>query len=172
MRYFKPEILRRSGSLDDDVADAASEEWQAATAAYRAYLTAHERFLPVGAREVDADHILHDGKVLSLGVSKDGRVSLVLHLRDGTGDLLRLDYVGARVTPIRHALTELTGTAEPSTPFVLYHEFEAATDPTALHRHRLLCTGGLEFEIAFSDLEVTPLVSTLDALAAGLAGKE
>ncbi|MGL4551503.1 MAG: hypothetical protein ACRC33_09980 [Gemmataceae bacterium] len=128
------------------------------------------RQLPAGARELDADHVLHDGKVLSLGVSKDGRVSLVLHLRDGTGDLLRLDYVGARVTPICHALPELTGPSEPSTPSVLYHEFEAGSDPAALSRHNLLCTGGLEFEIAFSDLEVTPLVSTLDALPAGLAG--
>src|SRR5689334_15240213 len=40
MKYFKPKLLARCRSLDDDIADAAAAQWDKAIVAYREHLRA------------------------------------------------------------------------------------------------------------------------------------
>src|SRR5438552_5952067 len=52
MKYFKPDLLARCRSLDDEVAEAAAQEWEQAITDYRARIKAIRLRLPTGARRL------------------------------------------------------------------------------------------------------------------------
>ena len=76
MRYLKATLLERCRLLDDDLAEAASDEWDRAVAKYNAALAAIRPQLPAGVRTILDHFSLHDARVLSI-VSARGRLSLV-----------------------------------------------------------------------------------------------
>ena len=63
MRYFKPELLARCRSLDDDVAEAAAAEWDQAIARYNAKLAAIRPLFPEG--------FLHETQIIAMVLSAD-----------------------------------------------------------------------------------------------------
>ena len=56
MKYFKPDLLARCRSLDDQVAEAAAQEWEQAITDYRARIKAIRLRLPTGARRLLGAH--------------------------------------------------------------------------------------------------------------------
>ena len=52
MRFFTQELLDRFGTADDDIADAANEEWEQKCAEYNAHLQSIWKQLPAHARSL------------------------------------------------------------------------------------------------------------------------
>lgn len=72
MKYFTPDLIERYGSLDDEVADAADQDWENAVKRYRRLLERILPVLPTGVRRWRARSIcLHDARVLRLGRGAD-----------------------------------------------------------------------------------------------------
>jgi hypothetical protein len=173
MKYFKPELLARCRSLDDDVAEAAAEEWEQASAAYRARLRAIRLQLPPAARRLMSRVTLHDAKVLGVASSRRRPwFSLRLQL-EGTpgqpGEALELAYHVVAVPHgglvfRKHAIDQ----SPPEPLWVLYNEFDIDAE-RAFFTHSLLLTGGLEMEIRFHNLRIRYLdevVSPLELIEA------
>jgi hypothetical protein len=72
MKFFTPDLLQRGDSLEDDVADAASEEWERALGRYRRRWRAIRSALPKAAQRFHDERIcLHDAQVLSVARDED-----------------------------------------------------------------------------------------------------
>src|SRR5262245_49494430 len=68
MKYFTPELLERGASLDNDVADAAEDEWEQALVRYRRRWKKIRPFFPKEAQRFrDESVCLHDAEVLGMG---------------------------------------------------------------------------------------------------------
>ncbi len=159
MNYFKAELLSRCRSLDDAVAEAAAQQWEAAVASYGARLKAIRSRLPLGARRLLARYSLHDAKVLSLAVGrKEPRFVLVVQL-EGTptqpGEVLELSYLSVAGPHGGVAFRKPTKPAPDTsgTKWVLYNEFDL-DEERAFFTHSLLLTGGVEIEVRFHNLRV------------------
>jgi hypothetical protein len=156
MKYLKPELLERCRSLDDDVAEAASEEWDRAIARYNAELAAIRPQFPAGVRAVLDRFSLHDGRVLSI-LWGTGKLSLVIRLEGSAahpGRTVELIY-----TLSKRGWTILKrGSVEPwskSRGRIQYDEFGKAVDArAAVFMHSILLAGGRELRIRFTDLHV------------------
>src|SRR4051794_36944181 len=70
MKYFKPELLARCRSLDDDEAEAAADGWERAVTAYNAKLATIRRELPPGVRFILDHFSLHDARLFGITVSR------------------------------------------------------------------------------------------------------
>ncbi len=159
MRYLKASLLERCRSLDDDLAEAASDEWDRAVAKYNAALAAIRHQLPVGVRAVLDHFSLHDARVLSI-VSARGRLSLVIRLESAAkraGRMLELIYTLAKpgwgVVPRGDAQEWPKDRGR-----IQYDEFgKAAGGPGAVFSHSLMLAGGYELRIRFTDLHVRRL---------------
>src|SRR5437763_15618878 len=64
MKFFTPELLDRFGSEDDDIADAAQEEWEQAIVRYRSHIQSFWPALPAPFREMFDTIPLHDAQVV------------------------------------------------------------------------------------------------------------
>jgi hypothetical protein len=102
MRYFTPELLARSRSPDDDVSEAAADEWEQAVAKYNAELDSIRPDLPPGVRALLASCSLHDARILSISEARRRpRLSLLIQLEGRPtrpGDLLELQYLLVRTS--------------------------------------------------------------------------
>jgi hypothetical protein len=166
MKYFKPELLARCRSLDDDLADAAAEEWEQAVAAYGQRLRAIRRLVPRAVRGLLARVTLHDAKVLTIAAAKgEPRLRIWLQL-EGTasqpGEVLELNYLvvagphgGMAVK--KHPQFKKSA---PGLGWVLYDEFNLE-EQRAFFTHSLLLTGGYEIEVRFHNLTVRRLNDVL-----------
>jgi hypothetical protein len=63
MKYFTPELLLRFRSLDDEVADAADDEWEQAIRRYRRHFKKIRPHLPEAVRKFHDEYCLHDAAV-------------------------------------------------------------------------------------------------------------
>jgi len=170
MKYFKPDLLARCRSLDDDIAEAAAEEWERARVAYHTRLKAIRSSLPPVVRRLVSTVSLHDAKVLSVSFGKrKPRFALRVQL-EGTknqpGEVLELSYhpvVGPNggVAFRKHPKI---GNGSQGSHWVLYSEFDVDED-RGFFIHSLLLTGEIEMEIRFHTLYIQCLeevVSPLD----------
>jgi hypothetical protein len=72
MRYFTPDLLERFGSLDDDVADAAHEEWERAIVRSNRRWQKIKAAFPKEVQRFEDEHVcLHDAQLLSMGRQAD-----------------------------------------------------------------------------------------------------
>jgi hypothetical protein len=152
MKYFTPELLARFRSADDDVADAAAEEWARAQARYERYLKDHREGFPSGVLTLLDGPPLHDA---ALVVEQfDVGCALALRLGDGLGDLVVISYFRGVGRKEMSPLPELADKVTP--PRVLYDEVRTLPlDARLPFRHSLLCTGGLMVQIDFADVLAT-----------------
>ena len=165
MRYLKPEILARSRSLDDDVSEAAADEWEQALATYNAELDSIRPDLPSAVRALLASYSLHDARILSISEARrKPRLSLLIQLEGKPtrpGDLLELQYLLARTSKQPGLVLVMHG--KPDTDLrgkgrIQYDEFgKVADDPVEVFSHSLLLTGGVELHIRFTDMKVRAL---------------
>jgi hypothetical protein len=166
MKYFKPALLARCRSLDDQVADAAAAEWERAIAAYRKHMQAVRPRLPRSARFLLSRVTLHDAEVLSIALGREQpTLTLVLRL-EGTssepGELLELRYLlvtgpHGGVSVRKHARLSKDAVGR---GWILYDEFDL-NEQRAFFTHSLLLAGGYEVVIRFHSLGVRRLGEVL-----------
>ena len=182
MKYFKPDLLRRCRSLDDDTADAAAAEWEKAVVAYRMRLQALRRRLPVDARRLLAHYTLHDAKILSVArihavADGAGRRSLSVRVRvedapSQAGDVLDLHYaLAAGPGGLVFKRTSLFEGGAPELGRILYAEFDW-DEHRRVWTHSLLLSGGRELDIRFGGFRLRRLEEISLAPPGTAAGKE
>jgi hypothetical protein len=92
MRYFTPELLERIASADDDVADAAHEEWeQAIVRSKRRWQKIQKAFPQAVGRFEEESVCLHDARVVSIARASD-TVAMVLRAGPPAEDVVLLTF--------------------------------------------------------------------------------
>src|SRR4051812_34465166 len=96
MKYFKPELLARVRSSDDNVAEVAAVEWEEAVAAYQARFKKIRDKLPGDVRRLLSKVSLHDSRYLGAAMDKQQPLyGLLLQLEGSPGqrtEVLELKY--------------------------------------------------------------------------------
>jgi hypothetical protein len=158
MRYFTRDLLDRYGSLDDSVADAAHEEWEQASARYRAHLDTIRTSLPPSFRDLLDRYALHNAHVRRAeakgenGSAKaDSNLYLVeLSPESSPDERLALTYV-------------LEGSSPPAAVgdcYWLYDEVDlAGADAPGVFLHRIMFSDGTEIELPFTQFQFHPAFS-------------
>ena len=166
MKYFKPELLARCRSLDDEVADSAAQEWEQAITTYRNHLRDIRQRLPAGARRLSSRVSLHDAKVLALTTRRNQPCLTLLIRLEGTasqpGNVLELAYhlVAGPHGGLIVRKHQQSKKDAPSLGWVLYDEFDL-DEQHAFFTHSLLLTDGSEVEIRFHNLRVRQVEEVL-----------
>jgi|GEM_PF-6825260 len=130
MRYFTPELLARSRSLDDDEAEAAAAEWEKKITAYNVRLKKIRRHLPLGARQLLKHVSLHDAQFLTLNRA-GSELFLTFRLpgnahKQAGGVELRYTLAGQSNLVLHEPQASANG---PVARWVLYDEFDEARGP-------------------------------------------
>ena len=155
MKFFPPDLIARTRSDDDAVADDASVEWDRQCKAYNQHLQAIRPRLSRGARRLLRNRHLHDAKVLTIAVDEVPRCSLFLQLDDPDTPAgkkfheLRYRLVGGPgrgLEWLRHK--ELAGDGKPLGMW-LYDEMDVVEGNYNLMTHSILLTGGWEVRLTF-----------------------
>ena len=156
MKYLKYSLLERCRSLDDNVAEAASDEWDQAIAKYNAALAVVRPQFPPAVRTILDRFSLHDAQTLACLLTKK-KLSLVIRL-EGTsirpGKMLELNYTLApaglhvvNCVDVKHWLKDHGR--------IQYDEFGKVADaPATVFSHSLLLAEARELRIQFTDLHV------------------
>ncbi len=167
MKFFTPELLKRCRSGERAVAEAASDEWDAAVEAYAAHLKGLRPLMPNCLRRaVRSMPALHDSRPLGIQ-SFPGRPRVALRLRlegraGAAGEELELVYStvtpGAKedVTASRHDIGSKGGVVK-----VLYHEFDL--EGPGVFTHSLLLSDGWVLRFRMRDM-LARLVESLEPL--------
>jgi hypothetical protein len=72
MKYFTPDLLQRINSLDEDVQDAADDEWERALVRYERRWQKIRAAFPESVQRFNDDSVcLHDAELLSMGQHGD-----------------------------------------------------------------------------------------------------
>ncbi|HEV3262145.1 MAG TPA: hypothetical protein VG013_35160 [Gemmataceae bacterium] len=161
MKYFTPELLAHSRSLNDDAAEVADDKWERRIIAYKVHLKEIRRHLPLGARQLLKHVSLHDAQLLTInrGRNRTGsELCLTFRLagsasKSAGGVELRYSLTGQSRLVVLHEPQALPN--GPVTRWVLYDEFDLAQKGrVTAFTHSLLMTGGLEFRIKFFNLRL------------------
>jgi hypothetical protein len=164
MMYMTPELLARFRSVDDDISEAAAEEWERRGMEYRGHLEqlGSRPDLPRGLRKLLKRDILHDAKVLTMAVDKGNCFSLFLELAGPVNPQdrhLELRYrlaggPGSGLEFIEHPI--LKGDGKPF-GWWMYDEFDVTAGKVEAYTHSILFTGGWEVQLRFFSLACRPL---------------
>jgi hypothetical protein len=158
MKYFTPELLMQCRSSGDDLAEAASDRWERAIAAYNARLARIRPALPLGARQLLKQISLHDAECLTIKTLENGAgeelfLTFRLAKRNGKppgGVELRYSLAGRTTLLVHPALQPANGT---HAAFVLHDELDLRVQRGArVCTHALLLSAGLELHIRFANL--------------------
>ena len=90
MKFFTRDLYERGQSTDDDIVDAAEDEWEIANQRYEEHLRAIEPGLPPHVRAFN-DLLLHDAQV-ELIARQGSRLMITLHKDIPPRDLVMLTY--------------------------------------------------------------------------------
>lgn len=155
MKYFTVDLLRRFQSSDDQIADAADDEWERMGEEYRAWFKSIRSQLPAGMRELHRKYYLHDASVFPL---KASRKEFVMRLKLDTPpheELLLRYHLAKKPRFVFHS-----SVAEKGCPYLiwLYHEIEQVKH-SGQFSHSILFNNGIELTLLFTDLELTLLNS-------------
>ncbi len=92
MKYFTPDLIERVGSLDDDVADAAMEEWERAIVRYKRHWHKIKAAFPAEVQRFKEEHVcLHDAELLSMARHGES-LTLVLQPEPPSPNLVLLAF--------------------------------------------------------------------------------
>jgi len=165
MKYMTPELLARFRSDNDDIAEAAAEEWERRGEEYRKHLEEIRcrTDLPRGLRRLIKRDVLHDAKVLTLAVDDGGkRFSFFLELARQTGkedNRVELEYrlvggLGQGFRLLRHEILKGDGK---DFGWWLYDEIDVTKGQIEAYTHSILLTGGWEVQLTFYSLALRRL---------------
>jgi hypothetical protein len=145
MRFFKPEWLRLSQSLDDDVADKAAKGWNHACARYREHLEKIKPFLPQDVAKLK--HYLHDAQVVAMFYTKkEKHFNILLKPENEILNYLQFSYLDCSVSIVGH----LGFNDSIDKLYVLYDEFDLG------YKHNIFMGDGRELKIVAKDIKVKP----------------
>ncbi len=169
MRYFSQETLDRVRSEDDDISDAAAEEWNRFAEACREHYVSIRHLLPPDLCRLH-ELCLHDAEFwfhLGSGCTRDGveQWTAGYRLEDDPGvpgHTLEGHYRGGRA-PLATIVIE-AGAGNSFTPyvgggvFVLYDEIEVVPDTQPPEFvHSLLLSDGQEVRFRFRDFALVEI---------------
>jgi hypothetical protein len=151
MNYLTPELVARSRSEDETIAEAAGADWERACEEYNQRVDALRPKLPKGVRTLLDRLYLHDARVLALAVEEAPVFSIFLQLDNPPKKLVELKYsLAAPPKLLRH--TSLAGDGKPL-QWWLYDEIDVLEEgPVSVIKHSILLTGGWELQLLFSNL--------------------
>lgn len=161
MRFFTPELFLRVNSADDETADAAHEEWERVSDAYRLHLKKVLRGAPRGVAEL-AQACYHDASVR--GPLSDvtpispppitahgpafkeplAPATLTLTIDDRSAALAYLLWDAVRVSPPVHGWAD-----HKDSRLWLYDEVDEVWAPFGMYVHRVLLSSGEVLEFPF-----------------------
>jgi hypothetical protein len=167
MKYFTPDLIRRFGSEDPEIADKADAEWEEGGERYAAYLKAVETQLPPGIKQLHDHYYLHDAVVFSMG-RQDGRFVMVLRLDTPPRDFLILTYDLWGEPVIREDILPLEHRCKTQVEW-MYDEVEPGPEGAPQWMQSILFSNGWEVCLPFSDIHVQPMRSVLPLLGPVLA---
>lgn len=169
MKYFTPELLNRVRSADDDVADAADDEWERAIKRSNRRWRRIRSAVPEGVRRFeDAPICLHDAEVLGMGREGDTFVWL-LETEPPSSKPVVLTFT------LEEAPTVQTGTltnARQGRPIYWYYE-EWDLDRRKRPTLEVLLSNGWVVKLVFRDfhyLVAEPILPSVNGQAAQAAG--
>ena len=153
MKYFTPDLLARFGSRDDEIADAANDEWEQLSKRYCEHLKTIYPDLPSSARALADGPPLHDARVVDIGVD-DQFHRLAVHLvpEGAPNKRIHVEYHLAGV-PV---LVEHSEDRNEHAPLEwLYDEFDLLPGTgSPVWTHSILFTRGLELQAPFTEMVV------------------
>lgn len=152
MKYFTYDLLKRYGSPDERIADAADREWERATVAYRKRLETIRPKLPAAVRSFLQKFCLHDARLVTLARGKPlWTLSLVFQFDSPHQDGIQLIYTLPKgLRALYHRGREEAGVHLEW----LYDEIDVVRNgATPLFLHSILLTAGLELQLSFSRLQ-------------------
>lgn len=163
MKYFTPELLERFQSDDDEVADAAQEEWDRRCADYRKRLEWVKLSLPRQFQTLLQEYRLHDAQVVS------GKVDDAFASTFGTP---RLYFIELRPEASPQANLLLTyvlvgGQQPPDIPrgsYWMYDEIDISQ--SGFFSHTILFSDGRELALLFTDFQLGPVPQAAQGSAA------
>jgi hypothetical protein len=156
MKYMTPELLARVRSADDDLAEAAADEWERQGQEYRARLEEIQSRpdLPRGLRKLLKRDRLHDAKVLALATDQGKHFSMVLEVPWQTDPAKKYVELQSRLVGglskgfdlVAHEI--LKGDGKPF-GWWLYDEIDVTDGKVEAYTHSILLTGGWELRLTF-----------------------
>ena len=165
MRYFTPELLARYGSIDDEEADRADEDWEAAAEAYRVHLDGLRERMPPQVEKL-ADICLHDAEFpteaqpeedflpTGLGPSPFALWIGLKYLTIKLGDnIIFLTYV-LRDHVRRYPVVDPRPSPATTTTCWLYDELDITPGDPAGFVHRILLSDGAVLVIPFATASI------------------
>jgi hypothetical protein len=166
MKYFTPELLLRFRSEDDDIADAASEEWERAIARYRRRFRKLRPSLPESVRKFHDEYCLHDAEVCAPARLPGGQQDVIIVTQnldtlfpEHLNTLITLQYAVAEA-PVIERCPEADAFYQRH-PIWLYDEFDVI-EP-GVFSHEILISTGRVIKIRFRDFryQVAPIVGRI-----------
>ncbi|HKI30441.1 MAG TPA: hypothetical protein VKA46_01020 [Gemmataceae bacterium] len=169
MKYFTPELVNRFRSLDDDVADAADDEWEEAIKRYHRRIRKIKPHFPEDLRRFKEQHVcLHDAEIFSMGRQGDQFVML-LETEPPSAKPVVLTFILEEAPTIE---THLVKDARQGKPF--YWEYEEwDLDRRKRPTLEVLLSDGSVLKLVFRDfhyLVAEPFVPSVNGQAAQPAG--
>jgi hypothetical protein len=155
MKYMTADLVAKL--QDENMPDAAAEEWERAIDAYRRHLRSIWDDLPSGAKTLFRRYCPHDVRVLDIAVyGKHPIVLIFLRLDEPYNKDVLLQYVLVKNLEIyNHPSLDKLG--EPWQEWD-YDEFDAVEENgNSYFTHSILFSGGRELKISFKDLRCRPI---------------
>jgi hypothetical protein len=160
MKFMTYELLVRTQSENDAIAEAAFDEWEKACADYNNHVEAIRHKLPKSVQVLLDHYNLHDAKVIMAGVdsaedSDDPSTSIFLQLDEPRDRGLRLDY--RPVVKPKVIWHERNPKLHADTVF-LYDEIDvvevnvAENEQITMFTQSILTEGGMEMQLLFNSL--------------------
>jgi hypothetical protein len=161
MKFMTYELLARTQSENDAIANAAFDEWEKACAEYNKHVETIRNRLPKSVQSLLDNYNLHDAKVILAGVDgsaddcDDPSISMFLQLDEPRNRGLRLDYrpivepkvIWHKKNPKRNADTVF-----------LYDEIDVVevsvseSERIPMFTHSILAEEGMEMQLLFHSL--------------------
>jgi len=174
MRFFTPERYVRFNSLDEDVADAANEEWEAALDQYRDHLSEIHDCMPSQVRKM-AGLCLHDAEVVACDQTVEPDF-LSFNSTWSATSTMTVGHEGAILTivyrlwdRIREHPASGDWPFSKAHPLWLFEEIDLASSQRGMFIHRILFSDGRRLEIPFVSAIIhnVPLAALANGIANG-----
>jgi hypothetical protein len=153
MRYFTRDRYLALQNFQEEAMDAADADWEAAVAAYEAYLQTIRPEMSETVRQLLDGFYLHDARVLSMGQRGDSFV-ISLQLDVPPNDLLTITYTLAGPPEVNKET--FPWVTDAYTVDWLYEEVELIHQGDRKHFvHSILFSNGWEIRLPFRDVQTT-----------------
>jgi hypothetical protein len=162
MNFMQPELIARTRSDDDDIADAASEEWECKISEYNRHIEEIKPQLTEAIRLFLDAICLHDTHFVR-AVHNPAERKLTLLFEDrGRQKKFLISYFLLGIPIITRHPGSLA-VDEADFHWVLYDEIDLFPDNRLrAFTHSILLTGGWELRLLFSDMKITRHVEVYD----------